>query len=160
MRDAVRGLDPTIPLANAATMDDLVARSLQRPRSLSLLVAAFALIALVVSVVGIYGVMAYYVQQHAKEIGIRVALGGRPRDVLRLVVGHGMAVVAAGVAIGVLAAAALARLMASLLFGVGALDPAAFGAVVLLLLGVALAACAVPARRALALAPAVVLRGE
>jgi predicted permease len=160
VRQVVRAIDPSVPLTNAATMDELAARSLQRPRSLSRLVAAFAAVALVLSVVGIYGVMAFYVQQHAREIGIRVALGGRPRDVLRLVVAQGMAVVGSGVVVGLLAAAALARLMASLLFGVGATDPAAYAGVAALLLAVALAACAAPALRALALQPAVVLRAE
>ena len=75
----VRDLDPTVPLSSVATIDDLVAQSLQRPRSLSLLVAGFAVVALVLSIVGIYGVMAYYVQQHTKDIGIRLALGGQPR---------------------------------------------------------------------------------
>ena len=82
LRRTVHDLDPTLPFADVATVDDLVGRALDQPRSLSILVAAFALVALLLSVVGIYGVMAYYVQQHAKDIGIRVALGGRPRSVL------------------------------------------------------------------------------
>ncbi len=83
-----------------ATMDELVARSLERPRSLSMLVGGFAIVALLLSAIGIYGVMAYYVQQHTKDISIRLALGGSPRDVLRLVVGQGMQVVATGVVVG------------------------------------------------------------
>ena len=129
LRRTVHDLDPTLPFANVATIDDLVGRSLDQPRSLSILVAGFAFVALLLSVVGIYGVMAYYVQQHAKDIGIRVALGGRPRSVLGLIVGQGMIVVAAGVAIGLVAALLLARLLSSLLFGVGAGDVTTFAGV-------------------------------
>src|SRR5262249_60317986 len=96
MRRTIHDLDPGVPLSNAATMEELIDRSLQRPRSLSLLVASFAAVALVLSLVGIYGVMAYYVQQHARDIGIRIALGGRRIDVLQLIVGQGMTVVSAG----------------------------------------------------------------
>jgi ABC-type antimicrobial peptide transport system permease subunit len=110
--------------------------------------------------VGIYGVMAYYVQQHSKDISIRMALGGRAGDVLRLVLGQGMRIVAYGVAVGLLAALFLARLMASLLFGVSAHDGPTFLAVALVLLGAAAAACFLPARRATSLAPAVLLRNE
>ena len=160
VRQALRELDPTIPLSSAATMDELVARALDRPRSLSFLVTGFALIALALSVVGIYGVMAYFVQQHAKDIGIRMALGGRPKDVLRLVVGQAMRVVAGGVAVGLCAAFALARLMGSLLFGVAPTDTSAYAAVAAALVAAALAACAAPAARALRVRPALLLRAE
>jgi predicted permease len=160
LRAAIREVDPAIPLAAVATVEDLVDRALQRPRSLSTLVAGFALVALALSVIGIFGVVAFYVQQHGREISIRVALGGRAQDVLRLVVGQGMKVVAAGTAIGLLAAVAAARLMSGLLFGAGSSAAAACGAVAALLLGVALVACLVPARRALAVPPAALLRSE
>jgi putative ABC transport system permease protein len=160
VRRAVREIDPSVPLANAAVMDDVIARSLERPRTLSRLVVGFAAVALVLSLVGIYGVMAYYVQQHAKEISIRVALGARPGEVLRLIVGQAMKVVASGVALGLLAALVVARLMASLLFGVGANDPGALLTVATLLPAAALLACLVPVRRALAVQPAVLLRAE
>jgi putative ABC transport system permease protein len=104
--------------------------------------------------------MAYYVEQHGKDIGIRVALGGRRADVLRLVVGQGMRVVAVGIAVGLLGALALTRLMSSLLFGIGAADAFTFSAAAVLLLGVALLGCGVPAGRAVAVPPAVVLRNE
>ena len=159
-RQVARELDPNVPLTSVATVDELVAQSLQQPRSLSTLVAGFAAVALALSVVGIYGVMAYYVQQHAKEIGIRLALGGRTADVLRLVVGQGMTVVAGGVVVGLLAAFASTRLLSSLLFGVSAADGPTFLGVSLFLIGVALVACIVPARRAWSLQPAVVLRNE
>ena len=160
LRRTVHDLDPTLPFANVATVDDLVGRALDQPRSLSILVAGFALVALLLSVVGIYGVMAYYVQQHERDIGIRVALGGRPRSVVGLIVGQGMTVVAAGVAIGLVAALLLTRLLSSLLFGIGAADAMTFASVTGILLAVALAACSVPARRAAAVEPAAVLRND
>jgi putative ABC transport system permease protein len=160
VRQVVRDLDPGLPLSSVATIDELVARSLQRPRSLSLLVGGFAIVALVLSIVGIYGVMAYYVQQHLKDITIRLALGGTTGAVLRLIVGQGMTVAAAGVAFGLLAALLLARLMSSLLFGVGATDAFTLIAAGVLLMAVAAVACFVPARRASRLQPAVVLRNE
>jgi putative ABC transport system permease protein len=104
--------------------------------------------------------MAYYVQQHAKDISIRLALGGGPADVLRLIVGQGMKVVAGGVVIGLFAALLLTRLLSSLLFGIGAADVFTFVAVTAFLLGVALVACFLPARRATSLQPAAVLREE
>jgi len=160
VRQVLRELDPSLPFASVATIDDLVAASLQQPRSLSLLVGCLAIVALALSIVGIYGVMAYYVQQHAKEISIRMALGGTPPAVLRLIVGQGMTVVASGVAIGVVAAFVLTRLMSSLLFGVGAADAFTFVAVALVLLATALMACVVPATRAVGVPPAAVLRNE
>ena len=122
VRQVVRDLDPTLPFSDTATMEEMVARSLEQPRSLSMLVAGFAIVALVLSTIGIYGVMAYYVQQHTKDISIRLALGGSPGDVLRLVVGQGMQVVATGVAVGVVVAFVGTRLMSTVLFGVGATD--------------------------------------
>jgi predicted permease len=160
MRQVLRELDPSVALTTVATIDDLIDTSLDRPRSLSLLVAAFAAAALVLSLVGIYGVMTYYVQQHARDISIRLALGGSTGSVLGLVLGQGMKVVAAGVVIGVLAALMLTRLMSSLLFGVGAADASTYALVSAVLLAVALMACAVPALRAVRLQPAVVLRQE
>jgi predicted permease len=160
VRQAIRELDSTLPFSSVATVDDLVAQELRMPRSLSLLVGSFAIVALLLASVGIYGVMGYYVQQHSKEIGIRLALGGSPADVRRLVVGQGMSVVALGVVVGLLGALALTRLMSSLLFGVGALDGATFVGAALLLLSVALVGCGLPASRAAAVSPATALRNE
>ena len=160
VRQVVRELDPSLPFSSVATEEELVARSLQRPRSLSMLVGGFATVALLLSIVGVYGVMAHYVQQHSKDIGIRLALGGSPADVLRLVVGQGMKIVSSGVGVGLLTALILTRLMSSLLFGIGAADAFTFVAVTILLLAVALVACSVPARRAIAVQPAAVLRNE
>jgi ABC-type antimicrobial peptide transport system permease subunit len=160
VQQVLRDLDPSLPLSSVATLDDLVARELETPRALSVLVGGFALVALLLSTVGIYGVMAYYVEQHEKDIGIRLALGGKPADVFRLVVGQGMRVVASGVAVGVLTALALTRLMAGFLFGIGAADAATFAASATVLLAVALVGCGLPAGRAVTVQPAVVLRNE
>jgi predicted permease len=160
VRRVLRELDPSLPLSNVAGTDELVVRSLQRPRSLTFLVGGFAIVALVLSAVGIHGVMSYYVQQHVKDVSIRLALGGSPGDILRLVVGQGMRIVASGVALGLVAALLLSRLVASLLFGVGASDASTFAMVGASLLGIALIAVLVPARRAMTLQPAVVLRDE
>jgi putative ABC transport system permease protein len=156
----VRELEPGAPLADIATVDQLIDQSLLRPQSLSMLVVIFAGVALMLSVIGIYGVMGYYVQQQLKDISIRMALGGSRGDVGRLVIGQGMTVVAIGVVAGIAIALSATRLMTSLLFGVGTADPLTFSAVALLMVTVALMACAVPAWRAMRLQPAAVLRNE
>jgi putative ABC transport system permease protein len=160
LQRTVRDLDPSTPLSDVMTMDDRIAQSLERPQSLTFLVASFALVALVLSVVGIYGVMGYYVQQHLKEIGIRIALGGSSADVMQLVVGQGMRVVIVGVVCGLLAALGVTRLLSSLLFRVSAGDALTFASVTGALVIVALVACFVPARRAIGVQPATVLRSE
>jgi ABC-type antimicrobial peptide transport system permease subunit len=156
----IREIEPAAPFSEVATVGQLIDRSLDRPQALSLLIASFAGLALLLSIVGIYGVMAYYVQQHLKEIGIRVALGGSRADVAKLIVGHGMLLAIGGVATGAAIALGATRLMASLLFGVGAADPATFAGVTTLMIAVALMACAAPAWRATRVQPAVVLRNE
>jgi putative ABC transport system permease protein len=156
----VRELEPGAPLAEIATVDQLIDQSLARPESLSVLVGSFAGVALLLSIIGIYGVMGYYVQQQLKEISIRMALGGSRGDVARLVVGQGMTVVVIGVVVGMALAFTATRLMSTLLFGVGAADPLTFSGVVMLLTVTALLACAVPAWRAMRVQPAEVLRNE
>jgi putative ABC transport system permease protein len=160
LRDVVRHLDAAVPLSEVATMDNLVDDALTRPRSLSMLVGALAAVALTLSIIAIYGVMAYYVQQHARDIGIRLALGGSRADLFRLVVGQGMMVVGGGVAVGLLVSLAATRAMSSLLFGVSASDPVTFAAVGGVLAVVAFAACALPAGRAIRVQPASVLRDD
>ena len=160
VRRTLRELDPDLPLARVATIDELVGQSLQVPRALSLLIGALSAVALILSVVGIYGVMAHYVQQIAKDISIRLALGGAPGAVLRLILGKGLLLVACGVAAGIVMGYAAARLMTSLFFGVTAADPLTFGGVAALLLVAALLACWVPASRAIAVEPASVLRND
>ena len=153
-------LDPSIPISNVATQEELVASSVQATRSLSLLVGGLAIAALLLSVIGIYGVMAYFVEQHAREVGIRLALGGSRRSVLGLIVAQGMRVAAGGVAVGLGAAFLATRLITSLLFGIGAADAPTFLAVGAVLSLAALLACLIPAARAAAVAPAAVLRGD
>jgi predicted permease len=160
LQQAVRSLEPSAPLSSVAAMSAIVEQSLARPQSLSMLVTSFAAVALLLSVIGIYGVMGYYVQQHLKEISIRMALGGSQSDVVRLVLGQGLAVVGIGIAVGLAVAFATTRLMASLLFDVGASDPMSYAAAAALLFMVAALACGVPAFRAMRLQPATVLRNE
>lgn len=154
LQRTVRDLEPAAPLSRVATMAATVEQSLVRPRSLSLLVAVFAAAAMLLSVIGVYGMMGYYVQQHVKEISIRLALGGRPSHVARLVVGQGLAIVACGVAAGLAAAVAAARAMSALLFGVLPLDPGVYAGAVVLLAVAAVLACALPAARAMRVPPA------
>jgi predicted permease len=160
LRQALGELEPAAPLSNVATVTNLVERSLVRPQALSMLVASFAAVALLLSIIGIYGVMGYYVQQHLKEISIRMALGGSQADVALLVLRQGMTVVATGIVLGLVAAFATTRLMATLLFGIGAVDLRAYVGSGVVLAAVALVACALPAYRAMRLQPATVLRNE
>lgn len=160
LRDVVRGLDPALPLEEVATMEELLADSLEVPRLLSTLVAAFAAASLLLSVIGIYGVMSYFVERHAKEIGIRLALGGRPRVLRRMVVGRGLQVVVLGVGVGLVAALMLKRLHTGLLFGIEPTDPATLLGMPLLMLAAAAAGCLLPAHRAASVDPAATLRAE
>jgi putative ABC transport system permease protein len=158
VRQAVRELDPALAVAQVATGDDLMADALATPRYLSVLIGLFAGTALVLSLVGIYGVMAYFVQQHTREIGIRLAIGGNPGQVRRLVVVHGLRLVLAGVVVGVGGALLAGRLMSTVLFGVSPTDPRILVGVPAALLAAAIAACLIPAQRAAAMDPADILR--
>jgi putative ABC transport system permease protein len=160
VRDAVASVDKGEAIATPQTMDEIVAISTAGDRFNALLLGLFAMVALVLAAAGIYGVVSYSVSQRTREIGLRVALGAQPRDVLRLVVGRGMRLALAGVAIGIAGSFLLARLLASQLFGVTASDPATFATVSALLAGVALAACWIPARRATKVDPMTALRYE
>jgi len=142
------------------TMDSLISQSLASRQFSMILLVVFAALALVLASVGIYGVISYVVAQRGHEIGLRMALGARPLDILRLILGGGGRLAAAGVVAGIAAALGLTRLMASLLYGVSAADPVTFATVAILLTLVALAACYVPARRASKVDPAVALRCE
>ncbi len=160
IREQVFAIDKGLPLYNIATMDQLVSNSVAQPRlNLSLLVA-FSLLALVLAAVGVYGVMAYAVTQRTQEFGIRMALGASPSNVLKQVFLEGGRLAALGLALGLIAALALTRLMASMLYGVKPTDPLSLGVAVALLAVVALAACYIPARRATRVDPLVALRYE
>lgn len=156
----VQTLDKSLPIYNIKTMDERLADSLARRRFTLLLLAVFAVIALILATTGMYGVMTYAVTQRTREIGIRMALGAQTRDVLKLVVGHGLVLILLGVVIGVAGAIALTRVMASLLFEVTTNDPETFVAIVLLLTLVALLASYIPARRAAKIDPLIALKYE
>src|SRR6266852_4500418 len=160
IHNQLRQLDPELPMPAVATMDQLLADSLSRSRFTMLLLGIFAAVSLVLAAVGIYGLIAYSVTQRTQELGIRIALGARPRDVFRLVLAQGTRLTLLGVAIGVLAALVLSRLLGALLFGVSATDPLTFFTVAGLLVVVALLACYIPARRAMRVDPIVALRYE
>jgi len=149
-----------VPLLNVRTMDDAVSASLSPQRFAMLLLAAFAALALLLAVVGIYSVMSYSVSRRTHEIGIRVALGASRVEVLMLVVRQGLALALIGSAIGIAGALLLSRLMSSQLYGVSPTDPITFVAVSVLLTVVAVAACYIPARRAMQVDPMVALRYE
>jgi len=160
VRAQLRELDPDLPLTQVRPMTEVVARSVWQPRLYTALFAVFAAVALILATVGIYGVMSYAVTQRTREIGLRMALGAERKDVLKLVVGHGVVITAIGIGAGLAAAVGLTRLMSSLLFGVTTTDPITFAAVSVVLAGVALGACFVPAMRAAKVDPMVALRYE
>lgn len=160
VRDRLRALDPDMRASGFATMEELAARQLVRPKFNMLLVGGFAFVAIVLAGIGIYGVVSYAVAQRTREIGIRVALGARGGNVIRWVVGKGMVPVAIGVLGGVAGALALTRLLTSLLYGVQPRDPTTLGVTALFVLSISLLACYVPARRATKVDAVVALRAE
>ena len=159
-RSIIRSLDARQPVADMRTLETLLGTSIARQRFNTLLLLVFAIVALLLAAIGIYGVMAYSVTQRTQEIGLRVALGARSSDVLKLIVRQGMKLALAGVVAGLIGALALTRLMSNLLFGVSATDPLTFIIVATLLIGIALLACWLPARRAAKVDPMIALRCE
>jgi putative ABC transport system permease protein len=158
--EQVRAGDKAVPLTNVQPLTEAIASTVAQTRFYTLLFALFGVTGLILTLTGIYGVVSYTVAQHTQEIGIRMALGAQARDVLKLVIGHGMVLTAIGIVIGSLAAAALTRLMGNLLFGISAADPLTFVGIALLLAAVALLACYIPARRATKIDPMIALRYE
>ncbi|UCG89102.1 MAG: ABC transporter permease [Gemmatimonadota bacterium] len=160
LREAVRDVDPALPIHQLSTMEDLVSASLTSERVVLILLGLFGFVAIVLGAVGIFGVMSYTVSQRVTEMGVRIALGGAPRDVLTMVVRQGMTLAALGVVLGMLGSLALGRLLTDVLYGVEPADPMTLGAVTALIALVSLAACILPARRAAAVDPAESLRSE
>jgi ABC-type antimicrobial peptide transport system permease subunit len=160
IRNQVRAIEPNEPVNQVITMDERLSNSVAGRRFQMLLLGAFAAVALVIATVGIYGVISYSVNQRTREIGIRMALGAPVSSVLWMVVWRGMNITLIGVALGLVAAIGMTRVMKSLLFNVSATDPMTFTIIVLLLIGVALIASFIPARRATKVNPIAVLKIE
>ncbi|HKX33012.1 MAG TPA: ABC transporter permease, partial [Blastocatellia bacterium] len=160
VRRTYQSLDKDRPIFGIRTFESVMSEAVAAPRFRTFLLGGFAVAALILAMVGIYGVMSYTVEQRMHEIGIRMALGAQASDVLRLVIGHGMALAFIGVGIGLVASLALTRVLSQLLFGVKPTDPLTFTVIALLLIGVALLACCFPARRAMRVSSLIALRCE
>lgn len=160
VRAKISELDSGLPVSGILSMEDVVAASVAQPRLVMQFAGVFAGLSLLLAAVGIYGVMAYSVTLRRQEMGIRVALGAAPRDILKLVMGQGMRLTLAGVVAGIVVSVMLTRLLTSLLFGVRAIDAGVFGGAALVLIGAAFLACYLPARRATRVDPMMALRFE
>lgn len=160
LRQAVLAIDPNQPISNISTMDKIVSDSISRPRLNMMLMGLFGTLALMLAVVGIYGLLSYAVTQRTQELGIRMALGAQVSDVLKLVLRQGMTLALIGEALGLVGAFALTRVMQRLLFGVTPTDASIFIAVIGILSTTALLACYIPARRAAKVDPLIALRYE
>jgi putative ABC transport system permease protein len=160
LRSAVQSLDGNLPVTDIHTMNDLLSKSVAQPRFRTLLLGIFAAVALLLAVVGIFGVMSYLVGRRTQEIGVRMALGASHGNVLRMILGEGLRVVLLGIGLGLIEALLLGRLVKSLLFGIQPADPLTFLSAAILLTIVALGACYIPARRAMRVDPMVALRHE
>jgi putative ABC transport system permease protein len=159
-RQAAQKIDPNLPLIEPLSMEKRLEQTLVTRRLILSLFSLFAVVAFVLAIIGLYGVMAYSVTQRRQELGIRMALGATAADTLRLIVGQGMRLVTLGVAVGVIGALVVSRLLTTLLFGVSAVDAPTFVGVALSLLLIALVACWIPARRATKVDPLIALRSE
>ena len=160
VRNEMRALNKDVPLFSVQTMTERIGSQLAADRMIAVLLSVFGGAALLLAAIGIYGVIGYAVAQRTREIGIRIALGAEQRDIVRLIVGQGMVLIVIGAGIGLALALAATRLLKSLLFGVSATDPLTFVSVLVVLIGVALLACYLPARRAMKVDPLVALRYE
>ncbi len=160
VRNALKTIDPSLPIVRPTTMNEIVAQSLGEQRLTMSLLGAFAGIALLLALVGIYGAVAYTVEQRTGEIGVRMALGAQTKDVLRLVVRQGMTPVIIGLVVGLAAAFGLGRFLSTQLYNVSAHNPALLGSAAVMLVAVALIACLLPARRATLVDPIQALRTE
>jgi putative ABC transport system permease protein len=156
----MRALNKDVPLFSVQTMSERIGGQLAADRMIAVLLSVFGGGALLLAAIGIYGVMGYAVAQRTHEIGIRLALGAEQRDILRLILGQGMVLIAIGAGIGLAITLAATQVLKSLLFGVSATDPLTFASVIVVLVGVALLACYLPARRATKVDPLEALRYE
>jgi putative ABC transport system permease protein len=156
----MRSLDPEVPIGDVEPLEHIVERVTGQPRFRALLISSFAVAALLLATVGLYGLISYTVAQRSPEIGVRLALGATPGQVGRLIVGQGLALAASGVVLGLLGAIAATRLLEGLLFSVSTTDPTVYATLAGLLLAIAALACYVPARRAMRVDPVVALRSE
>jgi len=159
-RSTVRSMDANLPVSDIRTMNELLSKSVAQPRFRTLILGVFAAVALLLAVVGIFGVMSYLVGRRTRELGLRMALGATHQNVLRMILREGLSVVLIGIGLGLVEALLLARWIKSLLFGIAPADPVTFLSVGILLTLVALAACYIPARRAVRVDPMVALRHE
>ena len=158
-RQAVREIDPALPAFSMSPLADVISESVAQRRFSLLLLSVFALVALFLAAVGLYGVVAYTVSQRTQEIGLRMAIGAQRDDVMRMVLGGGMKLAVVGVVLGTLGALGLARVVAAMLFEVTPFDPTSYATTTAVLLAVSALACYLPARRAMRVDPIVALRG-
>ncbi|MBV9886412.1 MAG: FtsX-like permease family protein, partial [Acidobacteria bacterium] len=160
VHDAFAEVDPLIPTGSTRSMEQVLSRSLALRNFMRMLLSAFAILALLLAAIGIYGVISYAVSQRTREIGVRMALGATPAGMLSLILRESLQLIFFGVVIGIAAALGLTRMLASMLYGVSSTDPLIFLSVTALLVVIALAACLIPARRAMQIDPMVALRHE
>jgi putative ABC transport system permease protein len=160
VRSFIHSADKELPVYRVSTMERMMADSTSQRRFATILLGVFALVALILASVGLFGVISYAVSQRTHEIGIRMALGAQPLDVLKVIIKQGMSLVLTGVVIGLMAAFGLTRLMKTLLFGISETDTTTFVIIPLLLVSVAMLACYIPARRATKVDPLIALRSE
>ena len=160
LRSLASALNPEAPVSEVKPMPVILSGATSAPRSITSLFVTFAALALILGIIGIYGVISFFVGQRTREIGIRIAMGAQRRDILKLVVHEGLSLTLTGIAVGLAAAFALTRFLSTLLYGVSPTDPIDFAAVAAIFALVALAACYIPARRAMRVDPIVALRYE
>ncbi len=160
VRSAITAVDPDQPVANIRSMENIVSEFIAPRRLTMLLAGLFATLALLLAIIGLYGVISYSVAQRSRELGVRLALGAAKGDILHLIITHGFGLAVAGIILGMAGALVFSQVLSSLLFGITATDPLTFGAVALLLLAVSLLACYIPARRATRVDPMIALRYE
>jgi putative ABC transport system permease protein len=160
IRERIRGIDPDIALSDVASMEDRLGDSLWRQRFSAIVVGAFSIAALAIAVLGVFGMTSYVVTSRTFEIGVRMAIGATPADVLRMILGQSIAMAVVGVGLGLVGCVLTTRVLSTFLFGIQATDPATFGGAALLLLAVAAAASYIPSRRAATVDPMIALKME